>query len=154
MLAAEPSDPPGRAASGRRRIAVGCTTVPPVILRRTLLTALAACALLGGCAVPAPPPPTAATPTVELPWPARSAAEAAGLQQAVDGGAQPWLLDPAELALSYVTAAYGWTDAGVAVDGAGVQVSGPDGAARTLAVSQPDRTGPGGIWVVTADDPA
>lgn len=136
-----------------------------MILRRTLVTALAACALLGGCAAPDPdlpaaqPPTPAAEPAVQPPWPARSAAEAAGLQRAVDGGAQPWLLDPAELALSYVTAAYGWTDAGIAVepasgDRAGVQVTGPDGEARTLTVSRPDRTGPGGIWVVTADDPA
>jgi hypothetical protein len=127
-----------------------------VILRRTLLTALAAGALLGGCAAPVPatPPAPAAAPAVDLPWPARSAAEAAGLQQAVDGGAQPWLLDPAELARSYVTAAYGWTDAAVAVDGDAVQVTGPGGGARTLTVSQPDRPGPGGVWVVTADDPA
>ncbi|MHA6781516.1 hypothetical protein ACVGOW_11050 [Pseudonocardia saturnea] len=133
-----------------------------MILRRTLLTALAATALLGGCAAPTPtaPTPTAPAPAVAdpapavgLPWPARSAAEAAGLQQAVDGGAQPWLLDPAELALSYATAAHGWADAGITVDGETVQVTGPDGEARTLTVAQPDRVGPGGIWVVTADDP-
>ena len=128
-----------------------------MILRRTLLTALAATALLGGCAAPAPtaPAPEPATaPVVGLPWPARSAAEAAGLQQAVDGGAQPWLLDPAELALSYASAAHGWADAGITVDGETVQVTGPDGEARTLTVAQPDRVGPGGIWVITNDDPA
>lgn len=128
-----------------------------MILRRTLLTALAATALLGGCAAPtptAPGPAPADPPAVELPWPARSAAEAAGLQQAVDGGAQPWLLDPAELALSYATAAHGWTAAGTTVEGETVQVTGPDGEARTLTVRQPVRTGPGGIWVVAADDPA
>lgn len=135
-----------------------------MILRRTLLTALAATALLGGCAAPAPtapaPEPAPAVvdpadtaPVAGLPWPARSAAEAAGLQQAADGGAQPWLLDPAELALSYATAAHGWADAGITVDGETVQVTGPDGEARTLTVAQPDRVGPGGIWVVTADDP-
>lgn len=130
-----------------------------MILRRTLLTALAATALLGGCAAPAPtspaaPAPADSPPAVGLPWPARSAAEAAGLQQAVDGGAQPWLLDPAELALSYAAAAHGWTDAGVTVDGASVLVTGPGGGTRKLTVAQPDRVGPGGIWVVTADDPS
>ena len=132
-----------------------------MILRRTLLTALAATALLGGCAAPAPsapaPAPAPATadpaPVVGLPWPARSAAEAAGLQQAVDGGAQPWQLDTAELALSYATAAYGWTDAAITVDGETVQVTGPGGESRTLTVAQPARVGPGGIWVVTADTP-
>lgn len=130
-----------------------------MILRRTLLTALAATALLGGCAAPVPDAPAPAAPdpapVVGLPWPARSAAEAAGLQQAVDSGAQPWLLDPAGLALSYAAAAYGWADAGTTVvDGETVQITGADGEARTLTVAQPDRVGPGGIWVVTADDPA
>jgi len=140
--------------------------VAAVILRRSLVTAAAGCALLGGCAAPAPasedagpPAATQAAPdgAVPLPWPAHSAAEAAGLQRRVDDGAQPWLLDPAEVALSYVAAAYGWDAARTAlvpddaVEDETVQVTGPDGALRTLTLRQPDRTGSGGIWVVTAD---
>lgn len=138
-----------------------------MILRRVLLTSVAACTLLAGCAGPAPSAPAPSTapstaPTapagdgaaaVELPWPARSDAEAAGLQQAADGGAQPWLLDPAEVARSYAAAALGWADATATVTGGSVEVTGPGGRRHLLAVAQPGRTGPGGIWVVTADRP-
>jgi len=49
-----------------------------------------------------------------LPWPATTAAQVASLQIPVDGGAQPWLLEPTQVALAYA-AARGWTDA-AAVD--------------------------------------
>lgn len=127
-------------------------------------------ALLAGCGgAPAPPapaptapttttpaPPTAApapTPAVDvaLPWPAGAPDAVAGLQERVDGGAQPWLLDPAEVALSFAAAAYGWPDAEAAPrDGGTVDVHGPDGAVATLTLEQPGRTGATGIWVVTA----
>ncbi|QJY47576.1 hypothetical protein [Pseudonocardia broussonetiae] len=144
-------------------------------LRRLLVTSATACVLLAGCGSPTPaatpdpvPPPSgvpavtepAVAPAVAAPWPARSAAESVGLQESVDDGAQPWLLDPAELARSYVAAAYGWDDATVVAAGGGtagadtVDVTGPDGTRRVLTVAQPGRTGEGGIWVVTADDPA
>jgi hypothetical protein len=140
---------------------------------RLLLTGLLTAALATGCAAPVPPgaapTPTAPTPAapggstpiapggspasaVGLPWPARSAAEAAGLQGAADSGAQPWLLDPEETALSYAAAAFGWTTAGTERTGPGaVLVTGPGGVRRALTLVQPARTGPGGIWSVTAD---
>lgn len=141
-------------------------------LRRLLVTSATACVLLAGCGSPtgspaatvAPAPPAASSPAsagpavapaVAVPWPARSAAESVGLQESVDDGAQPWLLDPAELARSYVAAAYGWDDdATVTASSGSVEVTGPDGTRRALTVTQPGRTGEGGIWVVTADEPA
>nr|ASV47049.1 hypothetical protein [uncultured bacterium] len=149
------------------------TRLPPTGLLAGLLTAavLAVAVLAAGCATPvapgagaapgttvpstpAPGPGTGApdAPAVDLPWPARSAAEAAGLQGAADSGAQPWLLDPEETALAYAAAAHGWTAAGTertAPDA--VLVTGPGGARRTLTLVQPARTGPGGIWSVTTD---
>ncbi|MBW0117500.1 hypothetical protein [Pseudonocardia abyssalis] len=130
-------------------------------LRSILGVSVAACVLLAGCGSPAPaasvdaaPPPVTAdarAPAVDLPWPGRSAAESAGLQQAVDDGAQPWLLDPAELARSYASAAYGWDSVTATATGDSVELTGPGGVRRVLTVAQPGRTGSGGIWVVTAD---
>jgi hypothetical protein len=98
---------------------------------------------------PAPPPTT----DVALPWPEGSPDGVAALQERVDGGSQPWLLDPAEVALSFAAAAYGWTAAEAEPrDGGTVDVRGPDGAAAALTLEQPGRTGPTGIWVVTAAD--
>ena len=133
-----------------------------------LVTTVLAAVLTAGCAAPTPPgagiadgtTPGTATPggpatpggaaAATLPWPARSAAEATGLQQAADSGAQPWLLDPEETALSYAAAAFGWTTATTERTAPGtVVVTGPDGSRRTLALVQPVRTGPGGIWSVT-----
>jgi hypothetical protein len=125
--------------------------------------------LLSGCgatsaapsAQPGTAPPPASTPTsaapapgtaVAPPWPEGGDDAVDALQERVDGGSQPWLLDPSEVALSYATAAYGWTDAeAVPRDGGGaVVVTGPGGATATLTLAQPGRTGPTGIWVVTA----
>lgn len=91
-----------------------------------------------------------------LPWPTTDPTR---LQAAVDGGASPWLLDPTDLALSYVTATYNWTaaDASPAAGTAAatkVDVRNTDGKRRTLTVAQPRRKGTGGIWVVTADTSA
>lgn len=112
---------------------------------------------------PAPTPPPAtlksssgaeAGPVRLLPWPT---ADPARLQSAVDGGAQPWLLDPEDLAASYVTATYDWTAADTTARPGGtsaktvVDVRNTDGARRTLTVAQPGRKGQGGIWLVTAD---
>jgi hypothetical protein len=141
--------------------------------RRLLLVLVVACAtLLPACsAAPAPPapPPTTTVPTVptepttppqaaptpaaaavELPWPASGQA-AAALQEQVDAGSQPWLLDPAELARSFAATAYGWPEVTVEPNGEkSVEVSGPSGGRAVLTVDQPVRSGPGGIWVVTA----
>lgn len=90
---------------------------------------------------------------VTLPWPAARGAEAQRQQAAVDGGAQPWLLDPAEVAVYYAQAAYDWTGAEAfpTPDRAVVEVRNRGGARITLTLEQPDRTGPRGIWVVVAD---
>jgi hypothetical protein len=103
-------------------------------------------------------PPTASPPApgegsdagVTLPWPASGAAKVAALQSAVDGGAQPWLLDPTEVALSYA-AARGWTDAKATADGASSVTVRSSAGTHSLTLTQPGRTGNGGIWVVTAD---
>ena len=92
-------------------------------------------------------------PSAELPWPAAGAADAAALQAEADRGAQPWLLDPSEVAMSYVAAAHGWTDAEAhpGSDGTSVEVRRPDGERLALTLAQPGRTGNGGIWVVTSE---
>lgn len=89
---------------------------------------------------------------MDLPWPGPEAAE---LQRAVDGGSQPWLLDPSEVALAYASAAHGWDTAQVVAssDGGTVDVTGPGGERHTLTVSQPGRTGPTGVWTVTGHEP-
>ncbi|WP_433558748.1 hypothetical protein ACQPWY_10180 [Pseudonocardia xinjiangensis] len=93
-------------------------------------------------------------PSAGLPWPAAGAADAAALQAAADRGAQPWLLDPSEVAMSYVAAAHGWTDAEAVprTDGTSVDVRRPDGERLALTLAQPGRTGAGGIWVVTREN--
>jgi hypothetical protein len=96
--------------------------------------------------------PAPAGSAAELPWPAAGAAEAAALQAAADNGAQPWLLDPAEVALSYASAAHGWTDAEAQPGPDGiVEVRRPGGQRLALTVAQPGRTGRSGIWVVTTE---
>jgi hypothetical protein len=132
-------------------------------MRRVLLLLLLGTAVgtvvLAGCggtdtAEPAAPP-AAATP--DLPWPA-DAAGAEMLQEQVDKGSQPWLLDPGEVAVSFGAAAYGWQDAhavlpgGTRPDGTGtpVELHGPDGKVARLVLAQPGRKGTGGVWVVTA----
>ena len=98
-------------------------------------------------------PPTAADGSatgVTLPWPVSGAADVAALQQSVDGGAQPWLLDPTEVALSYA-AARGWTGAQAAASGTGAVTVRSSAGTHALALVQPGKTGNGGIWVVTSD---
>jgi hypothetical protein len=117
-------------------------------MRARIAGVLILAAALVGCAHAVTAPPA---PTVALPWPAATAAQVAGLQTAVDGGAQPWLLDPTQVALAYA-AARGWSDA-AAVDttAAGVTIRSAAGT-HVLALAQPGKTGLAGIWVVTADD--
>jgi hypothetical protein len=104
-------------------------------------------------APPSARPSAKPAPVKLLPWPTTDPAR---LQAAVDGGATPWLLDPTDLALSYVTATYDWTtaDAAPAAGTAAatkIDVRNTDGKRRVLTVTQPGRKGNGGIWVVTAD---
>ncbi len=109
-----------------------------------LATALAGC----GPTPTVPAPSTAAA--VALPWPAADPAQVASLQTAVDGGAQPWLLDPTQVALAYASAR-GWTNAAaVNSTAAGVTIRSSAGT-HVLTLAQPGKTGRAGIWVVTAD---
>jgi len=132
---------------------------------RLLAAVLVGAALLAGCdaAEPSrqPPPAPAESMSVTLPWPAPYPGGVEALQERVDGGAQPWLLDPAQVATSFGTAAYGWTDARAVVGGGAgrvdttslaVELHGPDDEVVDLELAQPGRTGIGGIWVVTAAD--
>jgi len=107
---------------------------------------------LAGCAstTPAPAPATTSAAPVALPWPAATATQVANLQTAVDGGAQPWLLDRTEVALAYA-AARGWPDAtAVNSTSPGVTIRSSAGT-HVLTLAQPGKTGSAGIWVVTAD---
>jgi hypothetical protein len=96
--------------------------------------------------------PTAGAQTAPaMIWPVTDAAAARQLQADVDGGSQPWLLDPQEVALSYTSAVYGWTSPETTPAGAGtVQVQDPQGGRATVHLVQPVRAGAGGIWVVGA----
>ena len=78
------------------------------------------------------------------------------MQAGVDAGRQPWLLDPAEVALSFAAGELDWAGAEAYPrgDGRTVEVRGPGGAEVVLTVEQPGRTGERGIWVVTAARPA
>jgi hypothetical protein len=84
-------------------------------------------------------------------WPAADAASARNLQNQVDGGRQPWLLDPTEVAVSYAGAVLGYRNPGVFPTGAG-RVDVQDGrspAKATITLGQTVRRGDGGIWLVT-----
>ncbi|HEY0812081.1 MAG TPA: hypothetical protein VGE11_02270 [Pseudonocardia sp.] len=98
----------------------------------------------------APPTASPPTPNITLPWPVSGAAKAAALQQAVDGGAQPWLLDPTEVALSYA-AARGWSGAQAASSGTDAVTVRSSAGTHALTLAQPARKGDAGIWVVTGD---
>jgi hypothetical protein len=160
-------------------IPTGRRTSRLIVSGRIIAAGLLAGFLLAGCTPstasdptpatgPTPHPPAVAAPSegpsaapseaavsqrVELPWPAATAAEAADLQAQVDRGAQPWLLDPSEVAIAYAAAAHDWPDAEAypGPDGTSVDVRNADGERLTLSLAQPARPGDDGIWVVTAE---
>ncbi|GAA2879176.1 hypothetical protein GCM10010472_41270 [Pseudonocardia halophobica] len=142
-----------------------------------LLTAAALAALLAGCGGTSPPAPQAAgssaalsaapsaapsvTPQTTAPqaapngttllWPVTDLAAAQELQTRVDGGAQPWTLDPEEVAVSYATTTYGWTNPEPTSTGPGsVDLTDPSGGTAHVTLVQPVRAGSTGIWVVSA----
>lgn len=98
----------------------------------------------------APPTAGGSTAGVTLPWPAADATKVSALQSAVDGGAQPWLLDPTDVALSYATAR-GWTSAEATANGTSDVTVRSSAGTHALTLAQPGRTGNTGIWVVTSD---
>ncbi len=82
-------------------------------------------------------------------WPYTTAEEASNTQAEVDQGSSPWQLDPATVALFYAQANLMWDEVTVtAVDDVTFRIASPGGAALDVRVTQPVRTGPGGIWAV------
>ncbi|MGV9664773.1 acyl transferase [Nocardia niigatensis] len=78
-----------------------------------------------------------------------TAEQARDLQQAVEGGHQPWRLDRIQVAKSFVQQRFGWTTVQASADGpSSVVVTNQDGSKVTLQVSQPVTQGGQGIWVV------
>ncbi|WP_345382305.1 hypothetical protein [Pseudonocardia yuanmonensis] len=95
--------------------------------------------------------PQAAPTGTPLLWPVTDLAAAQDLQTKVDGGAQPWTLDPEEVAISYATTTYGWTDPEPTSTTPGsVDLTDPSGGTAHVTLVQPVRAGPTGIWVVSA----
>jgi hypothetical protein len=149
-------------------IATGRRTSHPIVAGKVVTTGVLAALVLAGCTpapapapeVTGPPAPTVTAPEqapaaaeVKLPWPAATPEATAELQAQVDRGAQPWLLDPSEVAIAYAAAAHDWPDAEAypGPDGTSVDVRNADGERLTLSLAQPGRTGSDGIWVVTAE---
>jgi hypothetical protein len=139
----------------------GCGDPPPV---GTTAPAPAPPDASSAAAAPATPPPAAPSPdpsdatdpdeAVQLPWPAADQSAVEELQRSVDEGSEPWLLDPAEVAVSYANAAHGWSGAVARPRPDGRTVDVAEGDRRlTLSLTQPGRPGAGGIWVVTAESP-
>ena len=167
--AAAPDGP--AAAYGGAVLSPGRRASRPIVAGRIATTALLAGLLLGGCTLatapgPGAPPATLLQPSTEaapsgepaaadvvLPWPAATSTAATALQADVDRGAQPWLLDPSEVAIAYAAAAHDWPDAEAypGPDGTSVDVRNADGERVTLSLAQPGRSGADGIWVVTAE---
>lgn len=77
-------------------------------------------------------------------------ATAKELQAAVDAGHQPWRLDPASVAQSFVASRFGWSPATVAMaDPHTAEVTDQrTGSIVVLQLRQPVRSGSGGIWAV------
>ncbi len=122
-------------------------TAPPVPPAPTSLPAAAP--------KPRSTPAAGAPERVTLPWPAATTAEVRALQASVDSGSEPWLLDPTEVAMSYVSAAHGWTAAQAQARPGGKAVDVQKGAQKLLlTLDQPGLVGGGGIWVVTAETPS
>lgn len=84
-------------------------------------------------------------------WPVSDTASARRLQREVDGGRQPWLLDPVEVATSYAGPGLGYSDPRATARGPGVVEVRDTGSSRTATVSlaQTVLRGDGGIWLVT-----
>jgi hypothetical protein len=96
--------------------------------------------------------PSAVAESVALRWPVTTLAQAIELQQAVDAGRQPWLLDPSEVAIAYASAELGMTSPQAVRSSTGVVDvrEGTGGRVVTVTLVQPVRKALGGIWVVTA----
>ena len=97
-----------------------------------------------------PPTPTTEPHTGEVAGERLDPAAIAGLQSAVDRGAQPWRLDPKLTALAFVQGHLGWMMPRTEDSGPGtLLVDDGAGGAISLHLVQPGRTGTTGIWTVT-----
>jgi hypothetical protein len=82
-------------------------------------------------------------------WPFTTAEAAQNSQAEVDQGSSPWQLDPATVAQMFAQAELTWEEVEVSpVDEVTFRVTSPGGAALDVRVTQPARSGPGGIWAV------
>lgn len=108
-------------------------------------------------AVPTPPDsaqfisrPGTPAPTVSVDGGAFSRDRARALQDAVDGGSQPWRLDPIAVARAFVEGVPGWGGARLVPTGpATVEATAPGHRdAMLLRLGQPATVGPTGVWVV------
>lgn len=84
-------------------------------------------------------------------WPFTSSDEAENTQQSVDEGHSPWMLDPATVVTFYAESVLGWEGAQVEGDPEALftMVDPATDVAAYAEVTQPARTGEGGIWAVT-----
>jgi hypothetical protein len=95
--------------------------------------------------------PQAAPTGTTLLWPVTDLPAAQQLQTRVDQGAQPWTLDPEEVAINYTTTTYGWTAPEPTSTAPGsVDLTDPSGGTAHVTLVQPVRAGSTGIWVVSA----
>lgn len=126
----------------------------------TTLTLIVFLMLAGFVAVPvAAAPDEAGAAAVQVGKVALEPADVGPLQEAVDGGHQPWRLDPLEVVRAAAPlvglggAEFGeprWPKLGEPADGgrATVRVT-QGGQVYEVEVVQPGRHGPEGVWVVT-----
>ncbi|MBU3063013.1 hypothetical protein KO481_15955 [Nocardia sp. NEAU-G5] len=78
-----------------------------------------------------------------------TAAQAADLQTAVNGGHQPWRLDRVQVAKSFVQNRFGWTSVQTSTGAPMVVfVTNQDGGKVALHLVQPATQGDHGIWMV------
>jgi hypothetical protein len=84
-------------------------------------------------------------------WPVTTQDEATTVQAEVEQGHQPWRIDPAAVATGYAEAALGWQDAVVEPTRSGVYrvTDGASGTVADVTLTQPARTGEGGIWAIS-----
>lgn len=94
----------------------------------------------------------AAPPDGVAVWPVTTQEQAVNTQQEVDGGSSPWQLEPETVATFYAENVLGLTGVDLEQelddDPLVLRVTDADGLALVLTMTQPARTGEGGIWAI------